>query len=213
MSDSSNDGENKKSKFERMSEKSFFTFSRPYLDFIDKGKIYSLVYFVMAAVNLILPFIILYNVIDSGFFRYAEAKYVFAFVLAWIVIIFACWIGFQLWWNRRKKIANIGASEFSATLIFSEILQTFGEWMGTLTAIIGAGAGLLASIFLGNDINDLFRAIGLGYMQFGVLVVIIGPIIGFSVIIVFRFLAEQLRIWASIANNTGKIADNAKNSV
>jgi len=211
MSDFSNDGNNRKSKFEQMAEKPFFTFSRPYLDFIDKSKIYNLVYFVMAAGNLILPFVIFYKVIDSGFFRLG-AKFVFAFVLSWIVIVFACWIGFQLWWNRRRKIVNIGTSEFSATLIFSEILQTFGEWLGTLTAIIGAGAGLLASIFLGDDVNYLFNVIGMGYMGFGPIIVIVGPIIGFSIIILFRFLAEQLRLLASLVNNTKEIASNIKNN-
>jgi len=211
MSDLNNDG-NKRSKFEQMSDKPFFTFSKPYLDFIDKSKLYNLVYFVMAAANLILPFVILYKVIDSGFFRLG-AKFIFAFIFSWIVIVFACWIGFQMWWNRRKKLANIGTSEFSATLIFSDILQTFGEWLGTLTAIIGAGAGLLASIFLGDDINYLFRAIGMSYLGFGPIVVIIGPIIGFFILILFRFLAEQLRLLASLVNNTKEIAENIKNNV
>jgi len=206
MSDINNNGNNRRSKFERMTEKSFFSFSMPYLNFIDKNVIYSFVYFVMAVINLLLPFVILYKVIDSGFFR-SGAKFIFAFVLSWIVIVFACWIGFQLWWNRRKKVVSIGTSEFSATLIFSEILQTFGEWMGTLTAIIGTGAGLLASIFLGNDINYLFKVIGIGYLNFGVAVVIVAPIIGICIIIVFRFLAEQLRLWASIAHNMGRIAE------
>jgi hypothetical protein len=211
MSDVDDNGNNRRKKFEQMAEKPFFIFSRPYLDFIDKSRIYSLVYFVMAAVNLILPFVILYKVIDSGFFRLG-ANFVFAFIFSWIVIVFACWIGFQLWWNRRKRIVNIGTSEFSATLIFSEILQTFGEWLGTLTGIIGFGAGLLASIFLGDDVNYLFRAIGMGYLGFGPVIVIIGPVIGFFIIILFRFLAEQFRLLASLVNNTKEIADNIKNS-
>jgi len=210
MSDFNNDVNGKKSKFEQMTEKPFFTFSRPYLDFIDKSKIYSLVYFVMAGANLILPFVILYKVIDSGFFGLG-AKFVFAFVLSWLVIVFACWIGFQLWWNRRKRLVNVGTSEFSATLIFSEILQTFGEWLGTLTAIIGAGVGLLASIFLGDDITYLFRVIGMGYLGFGPIIVIVGPIIGFFILIFSRFLAEQFRLFASLVNNTKEIAANIKN--
>jgi len=207
MSDVNNDG---RSKLEKISEKPFFSFSMPYLDFIDKSKIYSLIYFVMAVINLIIPFIILYRVIDSGFFKYVEAKYIFAFVLSWIVIVFACWIGFQLWWNRRNKIVEIGTSEFSATLIFSEILQTSGEWIGTLTGIIGAGAGLIATIFLGSDINDLFRMIGLGKLALGPAIIVAGPIIGFAIIILFRFLAEQLRLFASLVNHTREIAENVK---
>jgi hypothetical protein len=205
-----NDGENKKSKLDQISEKPFFSFSKPYLDFIDKSKIYSLIYFVMAAINLVIPFIVLYRVIDTGFFKYVEAKYIFAFVLSWIVIVFACWIGFQLWWNRRGKVVEIGTSEFSATLIFSEILQTSGEWIGTLTGIIGAGVGLIAVIFLGSDINDLFRMIGMGRLALGPAVIVVGPIIGFSIIILFRFLAEQLRLFASLVNNTKEIAKNVK---
>ena len=84
-------------KLDQVSENKFFSFSRPYLNFIDKSKIYSIIYFVMAVINLLIPFVILYQVIDSGIFRYLEAKYIFAFVLSWIVIVFACWIGFQLW--------------------------------------------------------------------------------------------------------------------
>ena len=209
MSDLETGGNDKKKKFAKMAEGSFFTFSRPYLEAINKGKLFSLVYIVMAVVNLVIPFVILYRVIDSGFFSYG-AKFVFAFVLTWLVILFACWIGFQLWWDRRKKIADIGSAEFIATVVFSEILQTFGEWLGTLIGIVGAGGGLLASIFLGNDVNYLFSLIGLGFMRFGVLIVIIGPVTGFFIIIITRFLAEQMRMFAALVNNTKEIATNIK---
>jgi hypothetical protein len=131
--------------------------------------------------------------------------------LAWFVIVFACWISFQIWWNRRKEAALIASCEFTATVFFSEILQTFGEWLGTLIGIIGAGGGLLASIFLGRDVDRIFRLIGMGLMQFGVLVVVIGPIAGFFVIVITRFIAEQMRLWVTLANNTKEIADNIKN--
>jgi hypothetical protein len=210
MDDSETGGNDKKKKFEKMAQSSFFTFSRPYLEFIGKGKLFSFVYIVMAVINPIIPFVILYKVIDSGFFSLG-AKFVFAFILAWFVIVFACWIGFQLWWDRRKKIVNVESSEFFTTMIFSEMLQTFGEWLGTLIGIIGAGGGLLASFFLGNDVNYIFQLIGLDFLRFGVLIVIIGPVIGFFVIIISRFFAEQLRLWAALANNTKEIAANIKN--
>jgi len=198
-----------KKKFEKLTGSPFFTFSKPYLNFIEKEKLFSLVYIVMAVVNLVIPFVILYLVIDSGFFSYG-AKYVFAFVFTWIVIVFAFWIGFQLWWDRRKQIADVASSEFIATPIFSEILQTFGEWLGTVIGIIGAGGGLIATIFLGNDARYLFSAIGLGFFRSGALTIIAGPVLGFFIIIIFRFLAEQLRILAALANNTKEIASNIK---
>ena len=209
MSGSETGGNDGKEKFEKMTEGPFFQFAGPYLEFLGKGRLFNLVYVVMAVANLIIPFVILYQVIDSGFFSYG-AKYVFAFIFAWLSIVFACWIGFQLWWERRKKVINMGSPEFIATPIFSEILQTFGEWLGTLIGIVGAAGGLMASIFLGNDVDYLFSMIGLGFMRFGILTVIIGPVIGYFIIILFRFLAEQLRIFASLANNTKEIATNIK---
>jgi len=209
MSDAQIEGSEKKKRFEKMEGSPFFTFSGPYLEFISKDKLFSFVYVVMAVISLIIPFVVLYQVIDSGFFRFG-AKYVFAFILTWVVLLFACWIGFQLWWNRRKKVADTGSSEFIAISYFSGILQTFGEWLGTIIGIVGAGGGLIAFIFLGNDLNYLFRAIGMGFMSFGVAVIIIGPVIGFFIIIITRFLAEQLRIFAALADNTKEIAGNLK---
>jgi hypothetical protein len=209
MSDSTTNGNDKKKRFEKMAQSPLVTFSKPYLELIGKGRLFSIIYIVMAIINPIIPFVILYKVIDSGFFSLG-AKFVFAFILAWLVIVFACWIGFQLWWDRRKRAAYIETTDFFATMNFSGLLQTFGEWLGTLIAIIGAGGGLLASFFLGNDVDYLFSMIGLEFMQFGVFIVIIGPITGLLIIITFRFFAEQLRLWAALVNNTKEIAENIK---
>jgi hypothetical protein len=188
----------------------FFKFSKPYFDFIGKGKIFSFVYIIMAVVNLILPIAVIVVAANSGIFQFGGAKYVIAFIFSWLVIVFACWIGFQLWWDRKSKIKTIEASEFIATPILSEILQTFGEWAGTLIGIIGAGVGLIASILLGGEAEFLFEAIGLDFMSFGALVIIIGPLIGAFLMVIFRFIAEQVRILAALANNTKEIAVNLR---
>ena len=192
----------------KMKGNPFFVFSKPYLDFIGKGRIFSFVYIIMAVINLIIPFVIIYITIDSGAFGFG-AKFIFAAVSSWLVIMFANWIGFQIWWNRRAKIAEVTSYEFVATICFSEILQTFGEWLGTLLGIIGAGVGLIAFIFFGNDASNLFRLIGLDFMR-GPMIIVIGPVAGFFIIILFRFLAEQLRLFASLVNNTKDIASNNK---
>jgi predicted permease len=211
MSDLETDETNGKRKFEQIAGSPFFTFSRPYLDFIGQGKIFNLVYLVMAGINIILPFVIIYKSIKSRIFN-VGAKFVFAVILVWLVIIFACWIGLQLWLDRRKKVTDAASSDFAATSIFSDILQTFGEWLGTLLGIIGAGGGLIASIFLGEESFYLFSAIGMGFMPSGIMVILIGPITGFFIIILSRFLAEQLRLFASLVNNTKEIAANLKNN-
>jgi len=209
MGNSAGGGNKRKKDFSELMEGKFFTFSSPYLELVSKGKLFNFIYIVIAVINLIIPFLILYKVIDSGFFSLG-AKYVFAFILTWFVIVFACWIGFQLWWNRRENIINIEMSEFYATMFLSEILKTSGEWLGTMTAIIGAGGGLLASIFLGNDVDYLFRTIGMGFLHFGVLIVIVAPITGIFIILLSRFIAEQIRLCAALARNTKEIADNIK---
>jgi hypothetical protein len=196
--------------FAKMGESPFFVFARPYLDFTGKGKLYGVFYFVMAAASLVIPFAVIAKAIDSGVFDYGGAKFAFVFILSWLVIAFACWIGFQIWWNRRKNIAALAASEFIATPAFAELLQTFGEWLGTLTGIIGAGAGLIAVLFYGDEADFLFSAIGLNFPLFGAMAVITGPVTGFFIILISRFLAEQLRLWAALVNNTKEIAANIK---
>jgi hypothetical protein len=193
----------------RLTDNPFFTFSKPYLDFIGGGKFFGLIYIVMAIISLILPIAIIIMAANSGIFDYG-GKYVAAFIFSWLVIAFACWIGFQLWLDRKSKVKAIAASEFIATPILSELLQTFGEWAGTLIGIIGAGVGVIGSMVLGEEVGYLFEAIGLGFMGFGVMAIAAGPLIGFFLIIISRFIAEQFRILAALANNTKEIAVNVK---
>jgi hypothetical protein len=190
----------------------FTNFSKPYLDFIGKGKLFYFVYVIMAVINLLLPFVIIVMAAKSGFFRMGGSNFVFAFVLSWIVIVFACWVGFQLWWDRKAKIKLLENSEFVVTHIFSEMLQTFGEWAGTLLGITGAGVGLIAAMFLGDYADYLFQAIGIGFMPSGLIVVVAGPLLGFFIIIISRFVAEQMRLLATLVNNTGYIALNIEAS-
>jgi len=194
----------------KMEKSPLFTFTNPYLNYIGKGKIFEIVYIVSAILSLLLPFLILYAVIDNDYFYNAGVNYVFAFIFMWLIIVFACWIGSLLWWNRRKRVAEVASSEFVAIPIISDIIQTSGEWLGTMIGIIGGCGGLLATIFLGNDLDALFWAMGLEFMQFGMWTILIGPIVGFVIILLFRFLAELLRLFSSLVNNTKEIANNIK---
>jgi hypothetical protein len=202
--------ENVSKPFSKWEGTPFTNFSKPYLNFIGKGKFFVIIYTLMAILNLLLPFGIIYKVIDSGLLRWFGAKGVFAFIFSWIVIAFACWIGFQLWWDRKTKAKTFEDSEFTATYIFSEIVQTLGEWIGTLLGIIGAGVGLIAAIMLGDTAGQLFQAIGLSFLPSGIIVVVAGPVIGFVIIILSRFVSEQMRLFVALVNNTRSIADNIK---
>ena len=62
----------------------------------------------------------------------------------------------------------------------------------------------------GNNVNYLFSLMGMGFMHLGILIVIIGPVTGFFIIIIARFLAEQMRMFAALVNNTKEMATNIK---
>ena len=187
----------------------FFTFIKPYLSFIDNGHLYrkpfSWLYVILAVINLILPIYVFYQAIKNQVFD-SPAKYVIVFLLVWIIIAFASWISFQLWWDRKSKVINtsIESDEFVATPVFSHFIQTLGEWIGTWIGIVGFGIALLTTIILGKEGNSLSEQLGFGFMEVGFLSIILMPIYGFLIIVATRFLAEQFRALVSIANNTKK---------
>ena len=188
----------------------FFTFIKPYLSFIDKGHLYRRpfiwLYTILAIINLILPLYVLYMAIDNRVFE-SPAKFIIVFLLVWIIIAFAGWVSFQLWWDRKSKIIPISSEgdEFVATPVFSHLIQTIGEWLGTWIGIVGFGVALLTTIILGDKGSQLTHLVGLGFiMKTGIFFIILMPIYGFLIIVATRFLAEQFRAFAAIANNTRK---------
>ncbi|MDR0714856.1 MAG: hypothetical protein LBF89_11460 [Bacteroidales bacterium] len=189
-----------------MNEK-FFTFIKPFLSYIDDGKLYrkpfGWLYAALAVINLLLPFYMLYEAIDGGVFD-AGAKYVFAFLLIWLVIVAACWAGFQIWWDRREKVqlTSREGSEFPATPVISHFIQTLGEWLGVWIAIVGFGFSLISWIFLGEEAAYLASMADLPFSGTGITSMIVAPITGFLIIVISRFIAEGCRALASIANNT-----------
>jgi len=210
----------------KITDSPFFTFSKPPLEFIEKAKlfkiIFTLVCVVMAVITLIHPFLILARVISSGYFNFG-VKYILAFVFTWLAVLAACWLGFHLWLDRRKKSEVFGSSEFIAIPFFAEILKTFGEWLGILYGVVGAVGGLFTLIFLGKYSGSTLSAILLGVNNNGLPIigglggkigditgliftgaVILGPVAGIIIIFVTRFFAERLRVLVAIANNTKK---------
>ncbi len=187
----------------------FLHFIKPYLSYIDRGKIYkepfSWLYMILGALNLIFPFYVFYLAIDNNIFD-AGAKFIFVFLFTWIILAFAGWVSFQIWWDRRDKITGISAQsdEFVATPVFSHFIQTFGEWLGTYIAIVGFGTALITTLFLGDEARFFTQMLGIGFLGTGFLAIFLMPVYGFLTLIASRFLSEQFRAIAAIANNTKK---------
>jgi len=196
-------------------ENKFFTFIKPYLSYIDNGNLYRKpfcwLYTLLAIVNLAVPVYLLYSAIGRHIFD-APAKFIVIFLLVWIVITFASWLSFQLWWDRKSKVITTSdkEAEFVATPVFSHFIQTLGEWLGTWIGIVGFSVALIATIFLGDESYYLLGYIGVDFLSTGFISIIMMPIYGFLIIILTRFLAEQFRALSSIANNTKKQQPNTE---
>ncbi len=187
----------------------FFTFIKPYLSFIDNGHLYrkpfGWLYSAIAVINLILPIYIFVEAVDNRIFD-ATGKIIVVFLLIWLIILVAGWVSFQIWWDRKSIVISIldDGNEFEAIPVVSHLIQTIGEWLGTWIGIVGFSVALLTTIILGDEGYYLSSQLGLGFMKTGFLFIILMPIYGFLIIVFARFLAEQFRALASIANNTKK---------
>jgi len=186
----------------------FLHFIDPLLSFIDTGKVFrrpiEVVYGLIAVLLLIAPVFIFISAAKNGIFRVGFSG-VMSFLLLWLVIVFACWVAFQLWWNRKNQLAehNNEGDEFIATPVISHLIQTIGEWLGITITIMGIGVSLIGSIFDYTDrliyvldLPDIFNTSLWG--------LIIAPVTGLLVLIILRLLSEQIKALVSIANNTKK---------
>lgn len=117
----------------------------------------------------------------------------------------------MLFWNRSKKIGNLGDETHFTLLPTAVILIRLSGEVGFL-ALVGAGIqGLVASIFGGNitGILNLFMSDSLmsGNISFiiGVLSLIVSVLSGVILLISSYFVAEQISVFVDIATNLKKI--------
>lgn len=192
-------------------ENKFTSFIAPVLESMDKGnfllKPMQWLFAALAVSLLISPFRTIYKLKEAEVFANAS---VFALLLS-IFCLFMGWIGFQIWWSRKKYMAEclLPQDEFKAIPLFSYFLQTIGEWYGAYVAIMGVGATIATffltketSYFISFKLKTFFIILPdiIDFSSFGGL--ILSVLGGFLILIVFRYLAEFIRAIAAIANNT-----------
>ena len=195
----------------QLEETKFFQFAKPLIDSIDQGKFFKQpfrwLYIIFAVINLLAPvFLLILLIVTKNVLPFSG----FAIVLAWLFVAFTGWVGFQLWWNRKSKINRYveKGDDFLAIPTFSHFIQTLGESYGISTALLGFGlslCGLIATSEIRdygyNDSGSFFTPSFTGAGLYGM---IISPISGFFIIVFSRFIAESIRAFAAIANNTKK---------
>lgn len=195
-----------------LEQSTFFQFSKPLFDSIDNGKLFKhpfrWLYIIFSVGCLLFPIYFLIKFIENKIFDFIGI----AAIVAWLFIALSGWIGFQLWWNRKAKINRYveKGDDFLAIPTFSHFIQTLGEFYGMLIAVLGFGfslSGLLLSTGRGDDrYYDASDIIGLPFIgSEGIWGLILSPVLGFFVLVLFRLWAEFIRALASIANNTKKL--------
>ncbi len=187
----------------------FFTFLKPALDYIDTGKLFrkpvSWLYTIIAVINLLIPFYILYVIIDNKIFSYASGKDTVVLILLLIITAGISWLGFQLWWDRKEKVSTSSeeSDDFVATPVIAHVLKTTGEWLGLWIGVFGFLAAVILTVFYGGD-SGMGAAMGFDFVSAGVDAIIRLPIMGFLTIVVFRFFAEFVKALPTIANSAKK---------
>lgn len=183
----------------------FFTFIKPYLNYIDAGKLYKqpfkILYLIIAVLMLLFPLYALYELFSS--MRGASAGLVMIGIVAWLIIAGAGWFSFQFWWNRAGQISDTSkeGDEFVATPVISTLIQNTGEWFGSYLAVVGFLFCLLSVFIGGANAGFLYRLTGMHTDVWGLISM---PIAGFLIIVGSRWIAEMYRALVSIANNTKK---------
>ena len=180
-----------------------FTFLAPLLGYIDNGRFFRepfrWLYVIFAVLNLLFPIAILVKVIDTGFFKFAEGKAIFAFILIFIILCGGAWASYLLWMNRKNKLKEViqEDNEFIAIPVVSHLTQTVGEWLGLYIGVVGTLCSLIIALLAANELQYVMP------VSTGIFVLM--PIYGFLIVVFARLLAELYRALAVIANNTKKL--------
>ena len=182
----------------------FFTFSKPFTDSIDDGTFFTkfsgILYYVIAALFLILPLYIAYEGIDNNIFD-APFKYVFLALVGFAGMTISSWISFQIFLNRRNQIENLDRNKgYLSSAIASNFIRTMGECTGVFYAIVGTSLSIFG-LFM-KDADNVLSALYLEGMGGGIKDVIFFPIAAFLLILFSRFLSELINALPDIARNT-----------
>lgn len=190
-------------------ENKFFSFLNPFLNWIDKGhffrKPFYWIYTVLAFLNLLFPIFLSYVAVIFPIFGH-NTKLILVFTLIWFVIALVSWFNFQIFWQRRKQIFEISkeGEEFIVVRIIAHFIQTLGETFGLWVGIVGSFI-VLQFVLIGSTSDLLEDYSWVIFFQPGLLSFLATILIGFFIIVITRFIAEQMRALVSIANKVNTI--------
>lgn len=173
------------------------------LKYVDSGNFFrhpfKWLYYILGALNIFIPISLIKA--TSDYSHYLSGKAMTCMILLIIISIPFAFFAAMLWIKRGNNFNNDAShgSRFIAIPLVANLIQTTGEWLGYFMGVGGFISVLLALLFGGKELEYVIP----GSINFASLIVM--PIIGFLIILVFRFLAESWLALASIANHTRSI--------
>ena len=189
-----------------MEKLNFQSFVKPFLDYIDNGNFFrqpvKILYMIIGALNALLPFYLLYQLIDSGVFEFAGTGMIFGIVISWLIMLGGFVFVGILWWTRAEQFDTMAGQgdEYPVTPVFAHIVRTSGEAFGVIVGVILFLVTLVMLVFAGETGLSALNSLG----DFGWASLLILPVTGFFIIVTSRFLSEQIRAIVNIAQNTKK---------
>ncbi|MDD4609888.1 MAG: hypothetical protein PHY71_07070 [Bacteroidaceae bacterium] len=171
-----------------MNEHSFHNPLTSILDTIDDGQFFRVpfvrIYQLVSLLFFLLPIYLIYRIIELGLFRPGIENLVVV-LLAILVFVATSIICGLIWLKRSCDVKQLVEkdSKIVTMPLVANLISTIGECYGVFVGIIGFFIALL-SIF--SNIVDLLPMAG----DYGLVGMILAPIMGFFIILLFRFVAE-----------------------
>ncbi len=185
-----------------------FLLLKPVLTLISQGKFFAKVFtwfLRLLACLILIGFLFgsykLWYPLSFGF----DAKIFFANLFLQILLIALVYAVINILWYRSVDIDNLPQSPDYAVIPLGVIfIKMIGEIMAVFYALGGLAAGIGIWI-VGNvpmGIPGLTILAGGGGFMGGLTTIIGGPILGFLLLSLFYFIAEQIGVFVDIARNT-----------
>ncbi len=176
---------------------------KPMFDYIDSGKLFrqpiQWLYYIL---GVIFAIFMLYSIsYSSKMFDIGGAAMVVAIFVIILQIALAAF-SVLYWIKRGNDMATdtaVGA-RFVAIPAIANIVRCFGEFAGIVIAIFGVYFGVIAGFFW------LFSREMQYLVECPFIAVLVGPVVGYIILLLNRFFAESMLAIASIANDTHELA-------
>jgi len=177
--------------------------AKSYLDFIDTNVLFKKpVSCLFAVLSLLIPVQFLFQIIQEEILFSKNVKLIIVSILVLAVLCFSGIFGSLIWLHRRIK-KDEGPKIYPN---FRRFVQTFGEWAGTMVALIVFGTVLITMLVLKDELDLIISMLPFPVSGFSFSAALFGPVAGFVIIIatmIFLFLLDPIiwlvkKIWALI---------------